>query len=62
MTKVTAWGVKELNKVSHNHIENGWVEEEKPNPKFPTQKAWKRQNWRKQFCWLINNKVEPSNG
>ena len=42
----------------HNHIEDDWVEGDKPESKFDTQKGWKSSNWTKKHAYLdADNKV-----
>ena len=47
--------------VVHNHIEDNWVEGEKPlpvNEVFDEQKAWKGYKWIKTFGYLdLENRV-----
>lgn len=44
----------------HNHIEDGFCANDHPTPKFPSQEAWKRQQWRKSWGILVEGKVERS--
>lgn len=39
----------------HNHIEDGWVETEKPVPKTPEQKiSWDSAKWTREYGHLID--------
>lgn len=57
--KVTAW-YKIVNKdgeLSFNHLEDGWVEENKPKPikeEYTNQLAWQNEKWTKKYCYLEN--------
>lgn len=59
MKKVTAWSSynKDTQEYRHNHIQNGWVEEDAPIPKTQIQNAWKNKTWKKEFCYLVDHKV-----
>ena len=68
MDKVTAWSARIMReskthpsyfvpKWEHNHIEPGWVQGLKPNPKFPSQKSWNGQKWKKHYCYITPNQV-----
>lgn len=62
MDKVTLWYKIIKNEkgdhigVKYNHLEDGWSEEEKPQPKhksFTNQKAWAKEDWQKKWCHLV---------
>ncbi|UHC66481.1 hypothetical protein [Bacillus sp. FCW2] len=49
------------NEAKLNHIEDGWVNGEYPNPiypSFPNQEAWKKSDWERKYAYLDEqNKV-----
>lgn len=62
MEKITVWSVlDEKGKFSkHNHIENGWSEQIKPQPlkeEFTNQQGWQKFNWIRKYAYLIDGKV-----
>lgn len=65
MKRITIWR-KRINEPErdwfsiHNHIEDGWVTGDKPEPlnkDFKQQKDWVKANWIKHFGYLINGRV-----
>ena len=70
MKKITVWQriktVKqeddtEIETISHNHIEDNWVDGTKPQPlkaEFEQQKSWVNYKWVKTFAHIDkNNKI-----
>jgi hypothetical protein len=59
-SKITVWSVDKNGKLSHNHIENGWVEGDIPQPLkpvFKNQLSWANMKWHKRFTYLKDGKV-----
>lgn len=59
---VTVWNKFENGKYSHNHIEDGWSNFSKPQPKSPNsigQKAWVNNKWTRQNAVQVGLKVIP---
>jgi len=55
--KITVW-IKLNNGVyEHNHIEEGHSFNQKPTPKFDSQKSWLNNQWLKKHAYLVNNKI-----
>lgn len=57
---VTVWNKFENGKYSFNHIEDGWNNFLKPQPKSPNsvgQKAWANNKWAKQNAFQVGLKV-----
>lgn len=62
MQKITVWGVSDDTGwvVKHNHIENGWVEGDKPQPikkEYTNQLGWQKLEWLREYAYLIDGKV-----
>ena len=65
MKKVTCWKREKLDKnhkptgiFSHNHIEEGWSDDDSPRPRGTVQKSsWSGANWKKEFAYLVDNRV-----
>jgi hypothetical protein len=52
MNKVTLWYKVLKDRMEFNHLEDGWNETEKPQPKhesFTNQKAWAKEDWHKKW-------------
>ena len=51
---VTLWAVwnSKTKKYVHNHLEDGHVSGDKPEPKFPAQQGWLSSKWRKEHKYL----------
>lgn len=49
MRKITKWSViTDDGKIKFNHIEDGWIKGEYPQPikqEYVNQKAWEKLNW-----------------
>lgn len=67
MKKITLWyklikdndGVYVCEK-DHNHMEDGWVAEEKPRAikkEYTNQVAWEKSEWRKEFRYITEEYV-----
>lgn len=61
-SKITAWYayLKDQNKFTFNHIENGWVDGDYPLPKKPeytNQLSWAKMKWEKKHTYLKDGKV-----
>lgn len=61
MNKITLWYKIVKNRKGepigskYNHLENGWSETEKPQPKhevFTNQKAWSNDDWHKKWTHI----------
>jgi len=61
--KITVWERwnPETKEFQHNHIEDGWVEGDVPEPKCPESKGqqqWKKAKWRKTHTYLVDGVVQ----
>lgn len=56
---ITVWDTfdKEKEEFVFNHISDGWSDDEKPVPKFDSQKGWLKREWRKSYAHLVDGKV-----
>lgn len=56
MRKITVWSIIKTNgETTHNHIENGWIEGEYPQPikkEFNNQLAWQKMKWKREYGYL----------
>ena len=59
MQPVTRWEVwdDEAEDWQHNHIEDGHIEGDAPEGRFPSQSGWKKRKWRKSFGHLDERHV-----
>lgn len=62
MKPITIWStVSKDGKIKHNHIQDGHVQGDYPEPlysQFTNQKAWKNIRWKSEFAYLTDdNKV-----
>ena len=59
MKEITIWETfdEKAEEFVYNHIENGWVTTEKPEPNFDSQKGWPKQEWHKEHAYLLDSKV-----
>jgi Zn-finger domain-containing protein len=58
--KITVWSMIEKGVIRHNHIENGWVDNDYPKPlkgEYVNQKAWKNMKWIRKYAHLVNGVV-----
>lgn len=56
--KITAWStIKKDGSRVHNHIANGYSEDDIPTGTKEQNSAWKGQKWAKEHCLLINGVV-----
>ncbi|MEM4994935.1 hypothetical protein WKH56_20435 [Priestia sp. SB1] len=62
MENVTVWKIKKDDgTIIHNHIEDDWVDGEKPRPikeSYGNHKAWKEFNWIKYYAELKDGKIK----
>lgn len=58
-TRVTVWyrWNEKKKRWEHNHYENGWSEENTPNPSSDEQQVWLKCKWRSELRWLINHQI-----
>lgn len=59
--KITVWNHKnDKGIIKLNHIENGWVDGDFPQPikkEFVNQKGWEKMKWEKKYANLVNGVV-----
>jgi hypothetical protein len=59
-SKITVWSVDNNDKLTHNHIENGWAEGDIPQPvrpEYKNQLSWANMKWHKRLTYLKDGKV-----
>ena len=42
---------------SYNHYEKGHVKTDKPKPKFPEQRGWLKDEWKKEYAYMEDYKI-----